>query len=239
MMLRVTGIAVSFLFICGAQIIPTHSSNENYIQCKKRLTFDLALYEHDPCGLGGCPYSIRRVPAFTVTIRPDKPNSIQNQRYSDLATSSLKSGFAFAAGKALSEYTDDLAEGWSDEADTICRSHRRKPSIVLPRPYFEDVDYCARLLPFTTRSDGIADLPVRQFNIQIQISVDISKNPNSGYREPDRDEIAHYDDAARKMSNNMMRITADKLREDGWILEEGSLGWGDTGVLIVGPGSVH
>src|SRR6266446_5713716 len=106
MMLGVTGIAVSCIFICGAQIIPTHSSSENYIQCKKQLTFDLHLYEQDPCYSSLCPQSIRRVPAFTITIRPDKPNSIQNQHYSDLATLSLKSGFVFAAGKALSDYTD-------------------------------------------------------------------------------------------------------------------------------------
>jgi hypothetical protein len=140
------------------------------------------------------------------------------------ASKVLQSAFLTAAVKMVDKYTDTTAVDWSDQADAICRAHRKKPSLVLERPYFEDVEYCLKLISL----DGYPDqfeafkekrsLP-RLFRIQSEIVVAVTKNPGSPYRQPTSDEVIPYGEVLVRLADSTKEMIATELKAGGWTLE--------------------
>jgi hypothetical protein len=57
-----------------------------------------------------------------------------------LAADSLVSLFGNSSKVALKKVTDTTAEGWQDVPGSVCRAHQYKRSLVLPVPYYENVE---------------------------------------------------------------------------------------------------
>lgn len=191
----------------------------------RTIVYDMAIYWESPCyNCHGynceCLASIYRVPAFSIEVRDEKnvKTSEEYVRAVALAESSLKAGFSYAAETALMKYADENPDNLQEGANTICRARRRKPSVVLPSPYFEDVEYCTKLIPAHHYALDVDE--GHQFNIRIQMSIDVTKNPASGYREPDRNEEQSYRDAAGEISKAMQNLTATRLAQQGWLLDK-------------------
>jgi hypothetical protein len=130
----------------------------------------------------------------------------------------------------LSRHTDTTAVGWEDSPNTVCRAHQKKPSLVLPAPYFEDVEYCFSLLPFD--DNFMVPAPARRkFRIRAEASVTLTKNPGSGYREPTRDEAMPYGESLGKFVRMIRDSLGKAATQNGWLVSTRDDQIGITGVL--------
>jgi hypothetical protein len=170
--------------------------------------------------------SVRQyVYAFNLWIR-DSANKLDESLMAN-ASSTIWSSFGASAAKALEMFSDTVPVGWIDEDTAICRAHKKKPSLVLTKPYFEDVEYCLRLIsdlnaaPWS-RSRELGDRSPQRFRIQSQITVTVTLNPGSPYRQPTHDEIAPYGKVLVDLVDATRGGIANDLRSKGWILENES-----------------
>lgn len=128
----------------------------------------------------------------------------------DRAAGDVLRAFSGIAKSALAGITDTTAIGWLDSQDAICRAHQNKPSLVLSRPYFEDVEYCFRLIK------GPPGTSYRLFRLQTEVSVTVAINPESGYREPTRQEMTPYEELIVKKREEIRVQLGKSARDAGW-----------------------
>ena len=130
----------------------------------------------------------------------------------DPAVSLIQSKFQDAALKGLAVYTKSMPENWQDTKDEVCRAWRRQPSIVLPEPYWDDVEYCLRLV-----DDG--DRPRESYHIQITANISVTKNGAGQYREfVGPDEKIPYEQVLVRIVGAAKEELLQALRTDGWPL---------------------
>lgn len=132
---------------------------------------------------------------------------------SDRAAQEVVQSFSVAAAGVLSKVTDTTAPSWHDILDTVCRAHQRKASLVLPAPYFEDTEYCIRLI----QSDSSSGY---KFSLLAAASVSVAKNPGSGYRDPSKDEITPYGEILIKLTGDIESGLATSANHSGWRVTE-------------------
>ncbi len=172
-----------------------------------------------PTWEGRCPPGVKCAPPerayiFAVFIhvlnKDDSPNLDLEAR----ATDQIKKTFAGVARGALADSTDTTAVGWQDLEDTVCRAHQRKPSIVLAAPYYEDVEYCVRLI------SGPLDRSYKQFRLEAEANVTLTKNPESPYREPTSQEMTPYGELLVKVADEIRVQLGSEAREAGWHVKD-------------------
>jgi hypothetical protein len=181
-----------------------------------RLTFNPMRVRRIPCGkFELCPIEAplrKYVDAFSLELANTGAadlNLIQR------VEGAVRNSFPEAAKSSLEALTDSIALGWTDEGNAICRAHKRKPSNVLPRPYFEDVEYCVRLID----SDQSWDIPPsarRALRMQGDASISITKNPGSPYRELEPNERGPYEDALIGIVDKTKNTMYQMLVSEGW-----------------------
>lgn len=120
--------------------------------------------------------------------------------------------FVSAANRALEPYATTVPRGWIDRSTEVCRSYMKSKSLVLPAPYFDDVEYCVRL----QKNDNGTVLW-----IEIVANISVTKNPGSGYRDPQEDEFNAYGTHLRqihKETSNLFQtaIASMKLNPIFW-----------------------
>lgn len=149
-----------------------------------------------------------------IHINDAKNTSRRNSDLEDRAAHDLTMSFGGIARTVLASRTDTIASGWQDLEDTVCRAHQGKASLVLPAPYFEDVEYCVRLI-------GGEAGPFRVFRLQTEVNVSLAKNPGSGYHEPQtKDEITPFTELMQNLATEI-RVQLEKgARDGGWHVTE-------------------
>jgi hypothetical protein len=167
--------------------------------------------------------------AFSVEIR--EPQTRQYDMTAiDKASQLVQSVFGISAAEVLTLFTDTTSIGWIDEPNAICRAHKKRPSPILDRPYFEDVEYCLRLISANGLQfkyehpdyygDG-REVPRSPniFRIQSSATVAITKNPGSAYREPAPDEIAPYGAVLVKLIASTKTLMVAEMKAKGLFVE--------------------
>jgi hypothetical protein len=77
--------------------------------------------------------------AFEIRIVDLRTGKFDTNRMK-LAVDSLVSLVGNSSKVALKKVTDTTAEGWQDVPGSVCRAHQYKRSLVLPVPYYENVE---------------------------------------------------------------------------------------------------
>jgi hypothetical protein len=156
---------------------------------------------------------------FAFAIRP-VPASDYWDGYG--AASAIGGYFLEAAKEVLAKYSDTSPVGWQDESTALCRAHRQKASQVLGALYFEDVEYCLRLIAVdetSQKSKDVAATPTL-FRIQSEVTVAVTKNPGSPFREPTSDEMVPYGELLVKMVELSKQSATRLLQTNGWLTAE-------------------
>ncbi|WP_407156320.1 hypothetical protein [Bradyrhizobium sp. STM 3557] len=181
--------------------------------------------------------------AFAVAIReaqsPHRALTAEDafdQNLTDEASSQIRSSFGPSATKALAGYSDTTPIGWVDQLNVVCRAHRGKPSLVLPPPYFEDVEYCLRLIS----DDGLPNryryfyhfprAPI-VFRLQAEIVVAVTKNSHSPYRQPLNEEELPFAEVMVKLIDLVKLSMSAEVEAKGWKVDNS---YGDATIYIVG-----
>jgi hypothetical protein len=191
-----------------------------------RPASDQLTYEPSRLFCESCLLSYRHyIFAFGITI-PNSDKTGFDQQLTDRAALSIRSSFSMSAVKALASRSDTTPVGWTDEDNAICRARAKKPSLILAKPYFDDVEYCLRLIsanglalhdqPIGLFSEFIPRSPLI-FRLQSQITIAVTLNPGSPYRQPTNDEIAPYADVLVDLVNVTKNEMAKEIKSRGWI----------------------
>lgn len=176
-----------------------------------KLVFE-PIQEPGPCLNPPCAPPTRKfIYAIWIEIYDSKREEFDHESM-DMAAGTVAKSFSSSAIDSLNSYTDSTAIGWTDVWNEICRSHQRKPSLVLPAPYFENVEYCISLIPAPSWSWPWA----RVFRLRAEASITLTKNPASSYREPDLEEITPYGEILVKFVEGTKTQLANILVEEGW-----------------------
>jgi hypothetical protein len=170
-----------------------------------RISFDGL----EDVGCTFCSQGLRTVTTFTLNGLPTPSR--------DAAALVIRNSFAPVATQVLQPFIKTTPVGWEDLPDTICRAYSRNKSLVLPAPYFDDVEYCVRLT--VERLEGGLS-----FQIRVEAHVTLTKNGSSTYREADQDELVSYGKAIVEIAKKVVAGTRDKLIKAGWsVKEDGSV----------------
>jgi hypothetical protein len=166
------------------------------------LVYDPVLpYQPCPRGVGCAPPQRQYAAAFWIETWPSTL---------DQTVKEFISSFQHAAKAALGEYTASIAPGWIDEPGKICRSNRFKPSPVLGRPYFEDVEYCIHLVD---DDPARSQWPwARVFRLRAEVNANVTKNPSSPYRVPEPSELASYEPILEKINSGVRLGITESLK---------------------------
>ena len=189
----------------------------------------------DVISLGAWPTCSAPIRHYAYSVRIDiasKKAQKNKPVLIDQATIKVQRAFTSAARDVLLTRTDTTAVGWQDTIDTVCRSHQNKASLVLPAPYFENVEYCMALIENPPESDLlslVSDRLSRSFRIRAEASVSITKNPTSPYRDPTKDEILPYGETLVSMTAAIRSRLSESTMRAGWNVVESA-----EGLTIVG-----
>ena len=168
---------------------------------------------------GRCPSGSRcaapirfYVSDISIYIKDTRDPSRANSALEDRAERDVLMAFGDIARTVLASRTDTIAVGWQDLEDTVCRAHQKKPSLVLPAPYFEDVEYC-----FSLVHDNPSGTGPRTLRLRAETNISITKNPGSGYHEPNtQEEITSFTELLVNLATEI-RIKLEKSATvDGW-----------------------
>lgn len=165
-----------------------------------------------PCPKGLLCHDVSRVSRFVVLIRIEDAKSRKpDVKLMDRAEQQIIDSFSGAAREALGKFTDTTATEWEDIEDTVCRAHQRKPSFVLPAPYFEKVEYCIRLIK-GPKSYG----DLRAFRMSSEATVSVTKNPDSGYRDPSSGEMTRFGEVLVGLTVQVRSKLLERAKQNGW-----------------------
>ena len=153
-----------------------------------------------------------------IHIVDAKDNLRRNFDLEDRAAKELKMAFGGIAREVLASRTDAVAFGWQDLEDTVCRAHQKKFSLVLPAPYFEDVEYCFQLID----GGGQANKVLR---LQASANVTLAMNPKSGYHEPNTEEITPFKELLANLSKEIRAQLEKSAKDGGWQVTENGFGF--------------
>jgi hypothetical protein len=196
-----------------------------------------------------CDFCAEDIYIYSNRIYLDLPKAWDEKTSALVAT--VQDQFRKAAASALQHYSNALPIGWADLSDTLCRSYIKGKSLVLPRPYFDDVAYCIRLRRTDTTTNRVEfgfptperpDLTMTQeemirivFDMQLRANVSVTMNENSGYREAKPDELTPYQKVLVALAMKTKAETLDGLRGAGWSILADA---GDRGESYVAPKGV-
>jgi len=167
---------------------------------------------------------------FAIQIAKGDGSFNTDTTLSSMAVRAVIASFGHAAPGILRPYTDTTPNGWTDDSTSVCRAHQKKATLVLGRPYFEDAQYCLRLL----KSDAVDHEgiglramngdPISSFRIQGEVVAAVTLNPSSPYREPDSREIVPFEEILVQVVSLTKIEMASELVRAGWILDTSTQG---------------
>lgn len=159
--------------------------------------------------------------AFSVEIQDE--HSSKSQAVAAKADDRITFFFDEAVKENLAPFADVGTPNLPPELS--CYDNRRKPSKVLPSPYFEDVEYCVTLVRVDGRNRPQVSSDIRSagapqlYRLQTEIVAAVAINPNSAYRQPTLDEDSQYSDALYRITNSVEATIKEKLTNEGWLIE--------------------
>lgn len=151
---------------------------------------------------------------FDVSIYIRAEDGQENFDLEDRAAHELLKAFGGIARTVLATKTDTTAIGWQDLEDTVCRAHQQKPSLVLPAPYFEDVEYCFRLIR--------GQPPHTQLRLQAETGISVTKNPSHYHPPQTQEEITPFTELLVKLGAEIRVELEKSAKAAGWhVIDEG------------------
>jgi hypothetical protein len=131
----------------------------------------------------------------------------------DRAARDILKVFGGIARTVLASWTDAIAIGWQDTEEKVCRAHQRKPSLVLPAPYFEDVEYCFSLIS--------GEPPRKTFRLLGEVYPSLTKNSGSGYHDAEtKEEIIPFTELLAKLATEIEVELEKSAKTGGWHVVE-------------------
>jgi hypothetical protein len=191
-----------------------------YRQSPEKFVYQPSFVECPGCAL------LSRQFIYAFGVDTHKVDYAVDPELASAASNAIVSSFSSSASRSLDSYTDTTPIGWADSAVSVCRAHQKKPSLVLDRPYYEDVQYCLRLIS----TDGknvvfgdfeqylLRDRPTTAFRIEGEVVVAVTVNPSSPFRQPTSIEANPYGEVLVKIMDLTKLAMATELVGLGWKL---------------------